>query len=271
MLNKDKQFLLISLRNGKRKSEEHIGRPPQCQICLKLMSEWLAVSSLPRETYKQDPPCTMHPGDQNLKKYFVICDPTNMRKFMTALISECCLCFYLVHPGNKHGVLQYSVITGANRYVAASSSWLTSLFFMWWRSCWFCGQEKRCILHTAIALATFMFQFHRNLVKCHHWTIAAYAFIHQTCTATSWQKTNKGDIILLYTFFQKIWSKCLRFSFPWPYMAQCTSKIIFQETASCDGILLNTLQASSMLPYFTYMSTKLVPTKTSESHPLWMI
>jgi hypothetical protein len=35
--------------------------------------------------------------------------------------------------------------------------------------------------------------------------------------------------------------------------------------------LLNTLQASSMLPYFTYMSTKLVPTKTSESHPLWMI
>lgn len=67
MLNKDKQFLLISLRNGKRKPEEDSARPPQCQICLKLMSEWLTVSSLPRETYKQDPPCTMQPGDQNLK------------------------------------------------------------------------------------------------------------------------------------------------------------------------------------------------------------
>jgi hypothetical protein len=31
----------------------------------------------------------------------------------------------------------------------------------------------------------------------------------------------------------------------------------FQVTRSQDGILLNTLQASSMLPHFSYMSTKL--------------
>jgi len=36
------------------------------------------------------------------------------------------------------------------------------------------------------------------------------------------------------------------------------------------GILLNTLQASSMLPHFAYMSTKLLPTKTSNSQPVWM-
>jgi hypothetical protein len=35
--------------------------------------------------------------------------------------------------------------------------------------------------------------------------------------------------------------------------------------------LLNTLQASSMLPHFTYMSSKLVFTKTSQSHRLQMI
>jgi len=35
--------------------------------------------------------------------------------------------------------------------------------------------------------------------------------------------------------------------------------------------LLNTLQASSMLPHFAYMLTKLLPTKTSDSKPLWLM
>jgi hypothetical protein len=38
-----------------------------------------------------------------------------------------------------------------------------------------------------------------------------------------------------------------------------------------DGNLLNTFQASSMLPHFAYMSTKLLPTKTSDLQLLWMI
>jgi len=42
-----------------------------------------------------------------------------------------------------------------------------------------------------------------------------------------------------------------------------------QVTAPWDGILLKTLQASSMLPHFAYMSTKLVPSKTSDSKPIW--
>jgi hypothetical protein len=33
-------------------------------------------------------------------------------------------------------------------------------------------------------------------------------------------------------------------------------------------LLLNALWASSMLPHWVYMSTKLLPTNTSESHPL---
>jgi hypothetical protein len=38
-------------------------------------------------------------------------------------------------------------------------------------------------------------------------------------------------------------------------------------TTSRDGILLNTLQASSMLPHFAYMSTKLFTTRTSHIDP----
>ncbi len=53
--------------------------------------------------------------------------------------------------------------------------------------------------------------------------------------------------------------------FPYPNI------MLFQVITSWDGILLNTLQASSMLPHFAYMSIKLVPTKTSDLQPLiWM-
>jgi hypothetical protein len=57
-----------------------------------------------------------------------------------------------------------------------------------------------------------------------------------------------------------------------PYLSfTCPNIMAFQVTTSQDGILSNTLQASSILPHFAYMSSKLVPTKTSDSHPLWMI
>ncbi len=61
-------------------------------------------------------------------------------------------------------------------------------------------------------------------------------------------------------------SKCLGASLLCPCMAHLTSMAV-QVTKSWDGILLKTLQASSMLPHFAYMSSKLLPTKTSESHP----
>ncbi len=37
-----------------------------------------------------------------------------------------------------------------------------------------------------------------------------------------------------------------------------------------DGILLNALQVFSMLPHFAYMSSKLLPIKTSDLQPVWM-
>jgi hypothetical protein len=39
----------------------------------------------------------------------------------------------------------------------------------------------------------------------------------------------------------------------------------FQDTTSRDGILLNTLQALSILPHLAYMSTKLFPENTLDS------
>ncbi len=47
--------------------------------------------------------------------------------------------------------------------------------------------------------------------------------------------------------------------------------ITFQETTSCEGILLSTLKASSMRPHWAYMSMRLHPTKPSDSQSLWMI
>ncbi len=57
---------------------------------------------------------------------------------------------------------------------------------------------------------------------------------------------------------------------PCPHFT-CPNIMLFQMTTSQDSILLNTFQASSMLPNFAYMSTKLLPTKKSESHPLFMV
>ncbi len=58
--------------------------------------------------------------------------------------------------------------------------------------------------------------------------------------------------------------KCLRAVFPWPCMAYPPSRA-FQDTTSRDGILLNTLQALSILPHLAYMSTKLFPENTLDS------
>ncbi len=47
--------------------------------------------------------------------------------------------------------------------------------------------------------------------------------------------------------------------------------IMVQMTTSWDGIFLNILETSSMLPHFAYISTKLLHIKTFESHPHSMI
>ncbi len=49
--------------------------------------------------------------------------------------------------------------------------------------------------------AVVMFQFCMIPVVSDHWSIQVHGFIHQTCMATGWQKTNKSDIIWVYTFF----------------------------------------------------------------------
>ncbi len=44
----------------------------------------------------------------------------------------------------------------------------------------------------------------------------------------------------------------------------------FQETTLHVGILWNTLQASSILPHLANISTRLLPTQTFDSQPLWV-
>jgi hypothetical protein len=56
---------------------------------------------------------------------------------------------------------------------------------------------------------------------------------------------------------------------PWLHFT-CPNIKAVEVTTSRDGILLNTLWASSMLPHLAYMSTRLHPTKTWPSHPLWI-
>jgi hypothetical protein len=57
------------------------------------------------------------------------------------------------------------------------------------------GTAKK-VIHAGV-----VFQFWQSLVSCAHWSTTAQAFQPKTCMATSWQKTNKSDIIWLYTFF----------------------------------------------------------------------
>ncbi len=58
----------------------------------------------------------------------------------------------------------------------------------------------------------------------------------------------------------------------WPWLHfTCPNTMVIQVMIFQDGILLNTLQASSMLPHFAYMLTKLLHKKTSISKPLWTI
>jgi hypothetical protein len=57
---------------------------------------------------------------------------------------------------------------------------------------------------------------------------------------------------------------------PWTHFT-CPNIMVVQVTTFWCGILLNIIQASSMLSHFAYMCTKLLPTKISNSKPLWMI
>ncbi len=47
----------------------------------------------------------------------------------------------------------------------------------------------------------------------------------------------------------------------------CPNIMVVQVTTYWDGILLNTLQASSMLPHFAYISIKLFPTNINSKPP----
>ncbi len=57
---------------------------------------------------------------------------------------------------------------------------------------------------------------------------------------------------------------------PCPHFT-CPRIRALQETTSCVGIWLNTLQASSILLHFAYMSMRLLDTKISDSQPISMI
>jgi len=50
----------------------------------------------------------------------------------------------------------------------------------------------------------------------------------------------------------------------------CPNTMAVQVRTSWDEIFLNVFQASSTLPHFAYMLTKLLPTKASYSQPFWM-
>ncbi len=56
---------------------------------------------------------------------------------------------------------------------------------------------------------------------------------------------------------------------PCPHFT-CPSIMVVQVATSQHGILLNSLQASSRLPNFAYMSTSVLLTKRSELQPVWM-
>ncbi len=53
--------------------------------------------------------------------------------------------------------------------------------------------------------------------------------------------------------------------YPYPHFT-CPNAMAFQETTSQDGIFLKTVQASSMLPHFAYMSIKLLHSEFVGTH-----
>ncbi len=110
-----------------------------------------------------------------------------------------------------------------------------------------------------------MFWFGRNHVVCNHWSITVRAFIHQTCMARSWHKTDKSDIVQPYTSLH-ICSKCLRASLPCPWMANPPSMAV-QVTTSCGRLSLH-LQCSHIL-HTCHASYS--PKTTTDSKALWMI
>ncbi len=95
--------------------------------------------------------------------------------------------------------------------------------------------------------------------------IRVHAFIHQTCMATSWQKTNKHGIILLYMFFTHLF-KMFR-SFLTKPMHGTSSKYGIPSDHISRWHLVEHYPSILHAPTFAYMSTKLFPTKTSDSKP----
>ncbi len=56
---------------------------------------------------------------------------------------------------------------------------------------------------------------------------------------------------------------------PWSNFT-CPNIMAVKVSTFRDGILLNTLQACSMLPHFAYMSKQATPRKTSDLQPVWI-
>ncbi len=119
------------------------------------------------------------------------------------------------------------------------------------------GQPCRCnilILQKSISL----WSFKHNRTCCHPLNLHGYKLTE-----------NKTKVISFGCTPSHTCSKCWRASLPCPCMAHPPS-MTFQVTISQDIILWNTFQASSMLLHVAHMSTKIFPTKTSNSQPFWM-
>jgi len=97
------------------------------------------------------------------------------------------------------------------------------------------------------------------------------------CSWTYWHSSSITTLAHAFSTLTKVtgsshtssccicWNSCSAF-WPCPHF-RCPKIMAFQLNTSLDGILLNSLQASLMLPHFAYLSTKLLPTKTSDSQP----
>jgi hypothetical protein len=81
----------------------------------------------------------------------------------------------------------------------------------------------------------------------------------QTPSSKWWKQLASLTMIALPTIFE------MNFVEVWQSLQTCRFFIIQS------GVGLITLWASSMLLHFAYMSTRLHPTKTSKTHPHWMI
>ncbi len=124
------------------------------------------------------------------------------------------------------------------------------------------------VLHTSNH-AGVMFQIDWNHVICGHWSIAAHAFIYQTCMPTSWQKTDKSAIISLYAFFTHLFGNVKSFlTMP---MHGTSSKYGIPKDHISRWHFVEHSPSILHAPTFCIHVNQAMPYKTSESHPLWMV